>query len=103
MVNKVATIAEFDKLVAADCLTVVDAFATWCGPCRMIAPQIEKMATENTTVHFCKIDVDEAGELAQKLSIRAMPTFIFYKSGKEIDRMQGANPAGLAAMVAKHK
>lgn len=65
-------------------LVVVDFYATWCGPCKMIAPQIEEMEANLPEVVFCKVDVDEAEDVAHEHGINAMPTFIFFKDGKKV-------------------
>lgn len=70
--------------------TIVDVYATWCGPCKTIAPIFVKMAEEmDGKVNFVKIDIDQEPELAQKLDIQALPTFLFFKDGQEVHRMRG--------------
>lgn len=82
MVKQVTSKDEFNTELAnaGSKLVVVDFFATWCGPCKRIAPAIEKMSQENTNVVFLKVDVDEVGDLAAELSVSAMPTFLFFKN-----------------------
>jgi len=96
---------EFDKLVAdtGDTLMVVDFYATWCGPCKQIAPKLEALAKENPDVLFVKVDVDEQGEVAEACQISAMPTFGFYKNGKKVHSFQGASEAKLMEAIAKYK
>lgn len=65
-------------------LILIDFHALWCGPCKMIAPELAKMAVENPDVVFLKVDVDEVDELAQEYGISAMPTFIFLKNGEKV-------------------
>jgi len=73
-------------------LTVVDFTATWCGPCKMIAPVFHELSNElGSRVQFVKVDVDENPEAAQKYGVSAMPTFLFIKGGEEVDRLMGAN------------
>lgn len=70
---------------AGDKLVVVDFFATWCGPCKMIAPKVEEMEAEfKDTVVFLKVDVDEAEDAAMEYNITAMPTFLFIKNNKKV-------------------
>lgn len=76
---------------------VIDFFATWCGPCKRIAPTYEKLSEAFQTVTFLKVDVDEATELVEQYNISAMPTFVFLKDGKEVKRVEGADMAGLEA------
>ena len=93
-----ALTAQKDKVV------LLDFFATWCGPCRMIAPVIEELSDEMADVAFAKIDVDELPELAQQYGIVSIPTLVLLKDGKEIDRAVGARPKdAIAAMIASAK
>ncbi|KAF4530578.1 hypothetical protein B566_EDAN006784 [Ephemera danica] len=84
-------------------LVVVDFFATWCGPCKMIAPQMETLSKECPNVVFLKVDVDECEELAAEYSITAMPTFLFFKNKKTVETMTGANYDKLKALVTTHQ
>ncbi len=84
---------EFDVILNDYELVFVDFWATWCGPCKMIAPIIEQLADKYVeNVAFVKIDIDEQSELAQKYQIMSIPTIILFKSGKEINRLIGAKP-----------
>jgi thioredoxin 1 len=80
---------------------LVDFFAEWCGPCKAIAPAIEKMSETHTGVKFYKVDVDKLGEVAADNGISAMPTFLFFKDGKQIEMVRGANPPAIQAAVQK--
>ncbi|CAG5115837.1 unnamed protein product [Candidula unifasciata] len=91
-IKKVATKTEFEQIIASEkYLILVDFFATWCGPCKVIAPQLEKWAEEFDDVIFIKVDVDENDEAAEAYAIQAMPTFLFFKGGVKIDEVVGAN------------
>merc|ERR1711981_605769 len=83
-------------------LVVIDFFATWCGPCKMIAPKIEAMSGEMADVVFLKVDVDENEDAAQEYNISAMPTFIFVKKEAKVADMMGANADKLKSMIATH-
>lgn len=72
-------------------LVVIDFFATWCGPCMRIAPDVEAMAAQMPDVLFLKVDVDVCDSIAAKYSVRAMPTFVFIKNGIKVDSFSGAN------------
>lgn len=76
-------------------LVVVDFYATWCGPCKNIAPAVEQMAGEFTDVVFLKVDVDEAEDIASRYEISCMPTFLFLKNCDEVGRFSGASEAKL--------
>lgn len=84
---------EFTKLLqeSGSKLIVVDFYATWCGPCKMISPILEDLSKKYLNVVFCKVDVDEADDVAQKYDIHAMPTFLFFKNGETIETVVGAN------------
>uniref|UniRef100_A0A1B6MHR9 Thioredoxin domain-containing protein n=1 Tax=Graphocephala atropunctata TaxID=36148 RepID=A0A1B6MHR9_9HEMI len=87
---------------AGNKLVVVDFFATWCGPCRMIAPDVEQMAAQMANVVFLKVDVDQCGEVAAQYSVRAMPTFVFIKNGRKVDSFSGADLGKLRDFVYRH-
>jgi thioredoxin 1 len=76
-------------------LVIIDFTATWCGPCKMIAPVYEKMQEEFPGVVFAKIDVDDNEEATQLCGVTAMPTFQFYKGGQKVGELKGANADGL--------
>ena len=78
---------------------VIDFFATWCGPCKMIAPLFEQLAAENRAIKFVKVDVDAFEDICGQFSIRSMPTFIARKNGTEVQRFSGANADKLRALV----
>merc|ERR1712122_386721 len=105
MVKQCASLAELKEQLksAGDKLVVIDFFATWCGPCKVIAPQIETMSAEMPEVVFLKVDVDENEDAAQEYNISAMPTFIFIKKEAKVADMMGANADKLKALVAQHK
>ncbi|KAK4494139.1 hypothetical protein PRZ48_014437 [Zasmidium cellare] len=100
-VHNLANKAEFDEALKEhkDKLVVLDCFATWCGPCKVIAPQVVKFSDTYPDARFFKIDVDEVPDVAQELSVRAMPTFFLFKNGEKIGDVVGANPAALEAAI----
>ena len=83
----------FDKEIAVSTPVLVDFYATWCGPCRMMAPIIEEIAIEYAgKLKVCKLDTDECPEIAGKFGIESIPTFIVLKNGKPVDTIMGYKP-----------
>ncbi|GMT29448.1 hypothetical protein PFISCL1PPCAC_20745, partial [Pristionchus fissidentatus] len=74
---------------------VIEFFAAWCGPCKMMAPKFEKLAIEFPNVNCVKVDIDEQEALASKYEVNMMPTFVFFKDGKEIHRIEGTKEENL--------
>ena len=104
MVYQVANLADLQSQLdkAGDKLVVIDFFATWCGPCKMIAPKIEEMEQSMKNVVFLKVDVDEAEDAASEYEVSAMPTFILIKKKQKVVDLMGANPDKLTELVTKH-
>ncbi|MCU9808156.1 thioredoxin [Paraclostridium sp. AKS46] len=84
-------------------VVVVDFFATWCGPCKMLAPVFESVSEELNNAKFVKVDIDESLELAQKFGISTVPTMMIFKDGKVVDKLVGFMPKeSLKAKVEAH-
>ena len=81
--------ATFDAAISAAPLAVVDFYATWCGPCKMLAPILESVEKETEGVAFFRIDVDQAPDLARRFGIMSIPTLVFLKNGEEVARTVG--------------
>jgi thioredoxin 1 len=84
-------------------LVVIDFSATWCGPCKQIAPLFKELSDAISDVIFVKIDVDDNPDTAAKYQVSAMPTFLFIKAGEVVDRLMGASPARLQELIEEHK
>ncbi len=83
----------FGQTVKTHSLLVVDCYADWCGPCRMIAPIVEDLANVYTgRVAFAKVDVDQSPEISRTYHVSSIPTLLFFKNGEMIDRQVGALP-----------
>jgi thioredoxin 1 len=95
-VEEIDSTEEFqEKVLGAKTPVLVDYSATWCGPCKRIFPTIVKLAGEFTSVSFYKVDVDELDDVAKEQKIKAMPTFVLYQDGVEVQRIIGADSSGV--------
>ncbi|KAF7559651.1 hypothetical protein G7046_g4509 [Stylonectria norvegica] len=100
-VHNVRTVAEFKEALDSHPKVLVDCFATWCGPCKAIAPKLVEWSDDYTDVHFVKLDVDELSELSAELGVRAMPTFFYFEKGDKVEEVVGANPPALEKILAR--
>ena len=92
----------FEQIKNGDQPVLIDFYADWCGPCRMVAPVVEEIAKENEGIVVGKINVDDDPELAQAYGVMSIPTLIVLKGGKEVARSTGARPkAQIQAMLEK--
>jgi thioredoxin 1 len=98
---KVITDANFAEILNTDKLVVVDFWATWCGPCKMIAPIVDELAQEyEGKADICKCNVNECDDVPMTYNIRSIPTLLFFKNGEVVDRHVGAaSKADLAAKI----
>jgi len=110
MIAYIKTIEEFDSIIAKakveNKVVLVDYTAAWCGPCKMIAPVLEKLAdaADPSQIEFYKVDVDDASEISHRAGVSVMPTFRAYNSknpnaGKDYAEEKGAIPAKLNKLI----
>jgi thioredoxin 1 len=83
-----------EEVESNDGLTIVDFWAEWCGPCRMVAPVVEELANEygDQGLKVTKLDVDQNPQTSARYGIRSIPTILFFKGGEVVDRVVGAMP-----------
>lgn len=91
--EKTVTDANFAEIINTDKLVMVDFWATWCGPCRALAPIVEELAAEyEGKAVIGKCNVDECQDLPMQFGIRSIPTLLFFKNGQLVDKLVGAMP-----------
>lgn len=81
-----------EEVLNSDKPVLIDFWANWCGPCRMIAPILEEISEERDDVKICKINIDDEAELAARYQIVSIPTLVFVEDGEEVSRSVGARP-----------
>ena len=95
--------SNFDKIVSAENLTLVDFWAEWCGPCKTMHPVFESISKNYPKIKFARINVDNNQNISMKFAVQSIPTFIMFKSGQVIDKMMGAVGApGIHMICKKH-
>jgi thioredoxin 1 len=109
MVREITSAADFDALLSSTTYVAVDFFATWCPPCKQIAPfyeSLDKKHAVHGTLAFVKLNVEEVREISGRYGITSMPTFMFFKEGKQVAvngemMILGADPRKLTAAADK--
>jgi len=92
-------IQKIDENINSGNVCVVNFSATWCGPCKQIAPKVIDLAKKYPTVNFFKVDVDDQSDFADKYKIRSMPTFLVFSDGKLSGRVEGASISRLESAL----
>lgn len=91
-----------NEIINSDKLVMIDFFADWCGPCKMLAPVVEQIAEEQTEIEVVKVNVDEVPELAQMYRVASIPTLVFLKGGQLVKEHVGfASKAEINSMIAE--
>ena len=89
-----------EVVMHSDKTVLLDFWASWCGPCRMVSPIVDEIAAERSDIKVCKINVDEQPELAARFGIMSIPTLVVMKNGKVVNQAVGARPkAQILAML----
>lgn len=106
LTKSIVDLSEYETFLSdnEDTLILVDFGAAWCKPCKQIAPTVKKLAAAHKqSIRVIMIDIDDASEIAEKEQISCVPTFIFYKNGKQVKRFSGADEALLIKIIDLHK
>lgn len=80
------------EVLSSDKPVLIDFWASWCGPCRMVSPIVDEIAQERTDIKVGKVNVDEQSELASQFGVMSIPTLVVMKGGKVVNRSVGARP-----------
>ncbi|KZZ97727.1 Thioredoxin [Moelleriella libera RCEF 2490] len=101
---EIRSLSEWQSLLSSTSVVIADFYADWCGPCKMIAPHFQRLASQHSTprkVAFAKVNVDSQSEVAQQNKVSAMPTFKIFHNGSCIQTIQGADTSALSSAIAK--
>ena len=100
----VADEATLDNLISSEPLVVIDCTASWCGPCKLVAPLMDQLAEEyGEQVTVVKLDIDDNKPVAKRFGIRSIPAVLFFKQGEQVDTVIGAKPySEFSSTLAKH-
>ena len=101
MVEQIKTTEQFDALLKDNKSVVVDFFATWCGPCKMVGPVVETVSEQLSDVKFVKVDVDELGDIASRYGIMSIPAIFAFKDGEKVGEQVGFAPEPMIKALAE--
>jgi thioredoxin 1 len=93
--------ANFNDIITKNSLVLIDFWAEWCGPCRLMHPVFDRMSKKYKQIKFARLNVDQNQNLAMQFNVQSIPTFIMFKDGKEAQRMMGAVGEPGIHMIAK--
>lgn len=102
-VTEIASLQQFDNVIGKkEKLSIVDFYATWCGPCKAVSPIFDRMAQAIPEVEFARVDVDKAADIAMKYEVKAMPTFLLFQNGKKVEAIVGADIKRITLSIEKY-
>ena len=102
-VLEVHSVEELDALLGAQARVLVDFYATWCGPCKRIAPRFAQLAQQHPSVALVKVNIDDVPALAERYAVSAIPTFVAFRDGSEAEdaRVLGPDANGLVQLIGR--
>lgn len=102
-ITDIRNLSQYKELLESNHIVIINAWATWCGPCRIISPDFEKLSKNDKYnkpgVTFAKVDIDAVYEVVKELSVRSVPTFYAFNNGTLERALMGADPGGLEQLV----
>ncbi|KAG2378840.1 hypothetical protein C9374_007988 [Naegleria lovaniensis] len=101
-VEEVSTQKKFSEVINKSNLTVVDFFATWCGPCMQAKPLFESLAAKYPSSNFIAVNVDNSSDISSEYGVSSLPTFMFFKKGAKLGQVVGADMNKVEEMIKKH-
>ncbi|KAK6204380.1 thioredoxin [Scheffersomyces amazonensis] len=101
-IQEIKSLAQFNEFIKSDKVTVIDFYATWCGPCKAIEPVIDALAERVPEVGFGRVDVDQAQDIAQEYGVTAMPTIFYFQNGEKLNYVVGANLQKIVQLVQEY-
>lgn len=96
---ELTSLFEFEKLSVESNLVMLDFYADWCGPCKKIKQFYENLSKMYPQIKFAKVNVDEAEDIATRFNVASLPTFILFRNGKELKRIEGASETALLTTI----
>jgi len=84
--------SNFDTIIQSEKPVLVDFFATWCGPCKMMGPVVDNLAEEVKNAKICKLDIDESQQIAGQYGVMSVPTFMVFEKGQVVNKSMGVMP-----------
>lgn len=101
LITAVPNLPTYRSIISANRAVIIDFWAEWCGPCRMIKPRYEALAAQYPQIKCLSVDVEEVRDVAREERVRAMPTFVVYSDGKKVGELVGPSPSSLEMAFAE--